>query len=98
MVNSSSHEVASALSSDGHALYFSSERPGGLGGPYGDIYQAPILPIVDFNGDGKVAIEDLIFLIDNWGQSEPLCDIGPMPWGDGIVDAQDLEVLMSYWG
>jgi hypothetical protein len=27
-----------------------------------------------------------------------MTDIGPTPWGDGIVDAQDLEVLMSYWG
>jgi len=24
-------------------------------------------------------------------------DIGPMPWGDGVVDAADLEVLMRYW-
>jgi hypothetical protein len=98
MMNSSSLDCAATLSPDGQTLYFTSDRPGGFGGPYGDIYQAPILPIVDFNGDGKVAIEDLTFLIDNWGQSEPLCDIGPMPWGDGVVDAQDLEVLMSYWG
>ena len=25
-----------------------------------------------------------------------LCDIGPMPWGDGIVDAQDLIVLAEH--
>jgi len=25
-------------------------------------------------------------------------DVGPGPWGDGIVGAADLEVLMSYWG
>lgn len=97
MVNSPSLDCAGPLSPDGRTLYFSSERPGGLGGPYGDIYQVPILPIVDFNGDNKVAIEDLLVLIDHWGQSEPLCDIGPMPWGDGIVDAQDLEVLMRHW-
>ena len=24
--------------------------------------------------------------------------MGPMPWGDSVVDAADLEVLMSYWG
>jgi hypothetical protein len=79
-------------------LYFCSERPGGLGGPYGDIYKAPIGPIVDFNGDEIVDIHDLVVLIDNWGTSESLCDIGLMPWGDGIVDVQDLDVLMSYWG
>ena len=98
MVNTPYLDCGPILSPDGHSLYFSSERPGGLGGPYGDSYQVPILPIVDFNSDGKVAIEDLRFLIDNWGQREALCDIGPVPWGDGIVDAQDLEVLMSYWG
>jgi hypothetical protein len=55
------------------------------------------IPIVDFNGDGIVDIDDLLILIEHWGTDEPLCDIGPMPWGDGIVDVQDLEVLMSYW-
>jgi hypothetical protein len=25
-----------------------------------------------------------------------LCDIGPMPWGDGIVDVQDLIVLAEH--
>ena len=98
MVNSSSLDCAATLSSDGHTLYFTSERPGGLGGPYGDIYQAPILPIVDFNGDLTVDIDDLIKLIENWGQNEPAYDMGPMPWGDGMIDEADLEVLMSYWG
>jgi lysophospholipase L1-like esterase len=51
----------------------------------------------DFNGDEIVDIEDLIMLIDHWGQNERSVDIAPAPFGDGIVDAQDLEVLMSYW-
>jgi len=25
-----------------------------------------------------------------------LCDIGPMPWGDGVVDVQDLIVLAGH--
>ena len=54
--------------------------------------------IVDFNGDGKVDIEDLLILIEYWGQDEPLVDIAPPPFGDGIVDSKDLEVLMSHWG
>ncbi len=29
---------------------------------------------------------------------DPSFDMGPTPLGDGVVDAQDLEVLMSYWG
>jgi N-acetylneuraminic acid mutarotase len=51
----------------------------------------------DFNGDGKVDIEDLIILIEHWGTDEPLCDIAPEPFGDGIVDALDLELLMNFW-
>ena len=51
----------------------------------------------DFNGDEIVDIDDLLILIEHWDTDEPLCDIGPVPWGDGIVDIQDLEVLMSYW-
>jgi sugar lactone lactonase YvrE len=54
-------------------------------------------PTVDFNGDEIVDIDDLLILIEHWGTDDPLCDIGPMPWGDGIVDVADLEVLMSYW-
>jgi len=78
-------------------LYFCSERPGGFGGTWGDIYQARVIPIVDFNGDGNIDTDDLLILIDNWGINEPLCDIGPTPFGDGIVDFKDLEVFMSYW-
>jgi len=52
----------------------------------------------DFNGDSTVNIEDLIVLIETWGQSEPALDIAPSPFGDGIVDVQDLEVVMQYWG
>jgi len=41
---------------------------------------------------------DLGVMVDNWGTNETLCDIGPMPWGDGIVDVQDLRVLAEYIG
>jgi len=52
---------------------------------------------VDFNRDGIVDIQDLVRLIEHWGQDEPSVDIAPAPFGDGIVDVQDLEVLMRYW-
>jgi hypothetical protein len=77
-------------------LYFSSERPGGFGGPYGDIYQAPIVPIVDLNGDGIVDSADMCITVDHWGEYYTLCDIGPTPLGDGIVDVQDLIVLSGH--
>jgi len=56
-------------------------------------------PSVDFNGDGKVDISDLLRLIESWGQDDPICDIAPPSFcGDGIVDVLDLELLMSHWG
>lgn len=53
--------------------------------------------VVDFNGDGMVGIEDLLRLIESWGQDDPDMDIGPTVFGDGTIDAADLEVLMRYW-
>jgi len=81
-------------SADGSTLYFESERPGGLGG--NDIWQAPILPIVDLNGDGIVDADDMCIMVDHWGTDEAICDIGPMPWGDGVVDVQDLVILAAH--
>jgi hypothetical protein len=98
VVNTSSYDGVPRISPDGYNLYFCSERPGGFGGAYGDIWQAPILPVIDFTGDYRVDIEDLLILIEHWGQNEPAYDMGPMPWGDGVIDQADLEVLMSYWG
>jgi N-acetylneuraminic acid mutarotase len=53
-------------------------------------------PVLDFNGDGIVNAADMCIMVDYWGTDEPLCDIGPMPWGDGIVDVQDLIVLAEH--
>jgi hypothetical protein len=98
IVNSQSLDAAPHISPDGSTLYFSSDRPGGLGGIYyGDIYQVPIIPIVDFDGNGICDINDLVIMIESWETSEWLCDIGPTPLGDGIVDRADLEVLMEYY-
>jgi 7,8-dihydropterin-6-yl-methyl-4-(beta-D-ribofuranosyl)aminobenzene 5'-phosphate synthase len=52
----------------------------------------------DFNGDWKVDIDDLLILIEHWGQNEPSLDIAPGLFGDGQVGRDDLEVLMSQWG
>ncbi len=82
------------LSADGRTLYFMSNRPGGVGSY--DIWQVSISPVVDFNGDGIVDSADMCIMVDYWGTDEPLCDIGPMPWGDGIVNVQDLIVLAEH--
>ena len=55
------------------------------------------VPSPDFNGDGVINIKDLLKLIESCGQDESKFDITPSPFGDGIVDALDLELLMSYW-
>jgi len=59
--------------------------------------KAPIIPIVDFNGDGIVDLKDFSELAQYWGQNESSVDIGPTPLGDGTVDIQDLAVLADYW-
>jgi hypothetical protein len=143
-VNSTVYDAYPSISSDGLALFFCSDLPGGYGNgdiwvatrpttdaewglpvnypslnqPFDDdtwspaispdgsvlyfesifnLWQSSITPIVDFNGDEIVDIQDLLKLIESWGKNDPSVDIGPMPWGDGIVDVNDLEVLMSYW-
>jgi hypothetical protein len=45
-----------------------------------------------------VDIYDLLQLIESWETDDPVCDIAPPPFGDGIVDLEDLELFMSYWG
>jgi Tol biopolymer transport system component len=90
-VNSSLGEWSPTFSADGSTLYFSA----GVFGS-GDLYEVSIDPVVDLNDDGIVDSADMVIMVDNWGTDEPLCDIGPMPWGDGIVDVQDLIVLAEH--
>ena len=96
IVNSPSNDGQAVLSHDSSTLYFSSARPGGLGGTKGDIYQAPIVPIVDFNADGIVDASDMSIVVDHWDTNDSLCDIGPTPLGDGIVDIEDIVVLSEH--
>ena len=93
-INTSHVEGAPYLSSDGSTLYFSSTNSGGYG--QNDTWQVSIEPIVDLNSDGIVDSLDMCIMVDNWGTDEPLCDIGPMPWGDGVVDVQDLIILAEH--
>jgi len=93
-VNSSSIDGYPITSADGHMFYFSSNRPGGSGNV--DLWQVSIEPVCDFNHDNKVDSADMHIMVDHWGENYPFCDIGPTPFGDGIVDVQDLIVLSEH--
>ncbi|UCC99078.1 MAG: PD40 domain-containing protein [Phycisphaerales bacterium] len=99
-INTADGEEGPALSADGSTLYFTSNRYEGSGWAWTnfDLWQAPILPVVDFDGDQSVGLSDLLLMVESWETDDLRCDIGPMPWGDGIVNEADLEVLMDYWG
>ena len=94
IVNSLVFDEAPNISFDGSTLFFDSRRAGGFG--KFDIWQAQIIPIVDLNGDGIIDAVDMCIMVDYWGTDYSLCDIGPMPWGDGVVDVQDLIVLAEH--
>ncbi len=89
--NTDFYEVLPTFSPDGSTVYLCR----GTGGNW-DLWQAEVLPIVDFNFDGVVDSADVCIMVDQWGTNEPLCDIGPMPWGDGIIDVEDLKVLAEH--
>ena len=96
-INTIYGESGPNISADGFSLYFCDynfAKPGGSGGI--DLWQIPIIPIVDLNGDGTVDAADVSILVDHWGTDNSLCDISPMPWGDGVVDVRDLVVLADH--
>jgi Tol biopolymer transport system component len=94
-VNSARTEFLPGISPDGSRFDFViANHPDGYGGY--DIWQVVIEPVVDFDGNGAVDAVDIDIMIDCWGTDEPLCDIGPTPWGDGVVDVEDLIVLVEH--
>jgi Tol biopolymer transport system component len=94
IINTSGEDCFPRISPNDSTLYFVSDLLGGYG--QGDIYQAPIIPIVDFNGDEIVDSADMCIMVDHWGENYRLCDIGPTALGDGVVDVEDLKVLAEH--
>jgi len=98
-MNGSVYTLLSSVSADGTMLYLSDHinfapRAGGSGSA--DMWQVPVIPIVDFNGDEIVDSEDMCLMVDHWNTDEPLYDIAPPPFGDGRVDIKDLIVLSEH--
>lgn len=91
-VNGPDVDMQPRISPDGSMLYYYTES----GGTW-ENWQAPILPVVDFNADEDVDLADLVLLIDNWGTADTLYDIGPFAWGDGVVDVLDLTIFIAEW-
>jgi N-acetylneuraminic acid mutarotase len=62
------------------------------------VYEYDATPplVVDFNGDGIVDSADMCIMVDHWHTDHPLCDISPGPFGDDIVDVQDLILLSEH--
>jgi hypothetical protein len=55
------------------------------------------------NGDGVVNVNDLLMVINSWGQCPPApascpADISPQPNGDGVVNVNDLLMVINSWG
>ena len=86
-LNQARDDWSPAISPDGSVLYFESIYT---------MWQSSITPIVDLNVDGIVDSADMCIMVDHWGENYSLCDIGPMPWGDCIVDVEDLKVLAEH--
>jgi hypothetical protein len=92
-INGTPYETYPRISPDSSTLYFSRYSDG-----IWENWQVPIIPIVDFNGDGQADGKDVLCMASRWSTDDPLCDIGPFAWGDGTVDLQDLIVLAEYLG
>jgi hypothetical protein len=63
------------------------------------LYNQALNPLqsIDLNKDGKVDFRDYCRLSQYWLQDEPSVDIAPPPFGDGIVNFQEVEVLAENW-
>ena len=94
-INGPGYFYGPALSPDGSTIYFDASASwGGYGND--DLWQINFTPIVDLNGDGIVDAADMCIMVDNWHTNNTLCDIAPLPLGDGFVDIKDLVVLSEH--
>jgi len=91
LINTLGKDTSISICSKACTMFICSGRSGGVGRR--DIWEIPVAPIVDFNGDGKVDEVELTAVVDHWHTDTTLCDVAPAPFGDGFVDVQDLLVF-----
>jgi len=60
-------------------------------------YASQHLKTADLNNDGTVNLRDFSRLACYWRQDESSVDIAPAPFGDHMIDFQDLAVLSEHW-
>jgi Tol biopolymer transport system component len=96
MINGPGDRACANISSDGLVLFFKVQKSDRADAH--DIWQVPIIPKVDIDGDGKVNISDVEFLVQDWGPGRSPADIAPSPFGDEQVNKADLDILLQYWG
>jgi hypothetical protein len=60
-------------------------------------WNVPMAKDIDFNGDGKINFKDFSILAQYLSQNESLVDIYPPPFGNGIVDYNDVGVFVKSW-
>jgi len=91
LINTPGKETSISICPKACTMFICSGRSGGVG--QRDIWEIPIAPILDFDGDGKVGELELSAVVDSWHTDAALCDVAPAPFGDGFVDVQDLLVF-----
>jgi Tol biopolymer transport system component len=95
MFDTPGQRACANISSDGTTLFFAVRDIENISNH--DVWQVPIIPKVDINGDTTIDIKDIEMVMKNWGQGRSYADIAPLPFGDGRVDKQDIKLLMDYW-
>ena len=62
-----------------------------------ELWKVPMIRDVDFSGDGKINFKDFSILAQYLSQDESSVDISPQPFGDGVVDFNDVSFFVSQW-
>jgi len=91
LFNTTGKETSISICPKACTMFICSARLGGVG--MRDIWEIPIGPIVDFNGDGKVGEVELAGVVEHWHTDAVMYDVAPAPFGNGFVDVQDLLVF-----